>query len=123
MSELVALAWWTSTARTFLPLTILVDEKVFCVHGGLSPSIDSLDHVRNLDRFHEVPHPTAFGDVDMAGVLGALRDNDFDGPMRSDHGRMIWGEQGRPGYGLHDRALGAAYLHGLWEGLSAGKSL
>jgi serine/threonine-protein phosphatase 2A catalytic subunit len=40
----------------FLPLTILVDEKVFCVHGGLSPSIDSLDHVRNLDRFHEVPH-------------------------------------------------------------------
>lgn len=40
----------------FLPLTILVDEKVFCVHGGLSPSIDSLDHIRSLDRFHEVPH-------------------------------------------------------------------
>jgi len=40
----------------FLPLTILIDSKIFCVHGGLSPSIDSLDHIRNLDRFHEVPH-------------------------------------------------------------------
>ena len=41
----------------------------------------------------------------------------FAGPARSDHGRMIWGEQGRAGYGLHDRALGATYLLGLWEGL------
>jgi serine/threonine-protein phosphatase 2A catalytic subunit len=40
----------------YLPLTILVDNKVLCVHGGLSPSIDTLDHIRNLDRFHEVPH-------------------------------------------------------------------
>jgi mannonate dehydratase len=37
--------------------------------------------------------------------------------MRPDHGRMIWGETGRPGYGLHDRALGITYLQGLWEGL------
>jgi mannonate dehydratase len=28
---------------------------------------------------------------------------------------MIWGETGKPGYGLYDRALGAAYLNGLWE--------
>ena len=26
-------------------------------------------------------------------------------------------EKGQPGYGLHDRALGAMYLHGLWEGI------
>jgi mannonate dehydratase len=31
---------------------------------------------------------------------------------------MIWGERGRPGYGLYDRALGATYLEGLWEGLA-----
>lgn len=79
-------------------------------------------HCRNVRRtgerrFHEVPHPTAFGDVDMRGVLAALRESGFSGPMRSDHGRMIWGERGRAGYGLHDRALGAAYLLGLWEGL------
>ncbi len=34
-----------------------------------------------------------------------------------DHGRMIWDEKGRPGYGLYDRALGAMYLSGLWEGI------
>jgi mannonate dehydratase len=80
-------------------------------------------HCRNVrltgpGRFHEVPHPSAYGDVDMRGVLGALHDGGFAGPMRSDHGRMIWGEQGRAGYGLHDRALGATYLFGLWEGLA-----
>jgi len=53
----------------------------------------------------------------MGAVLRALRDTGFAGPMRPDHGRMIWGEKGRPGYGLFDRALGAMYLQGLWEGL------
>jgi mannonate dehydratase len=81
-------------------------------------------HCRNVltdgpRSFHEVPHPSRFGDVDMAAVLAALHDNGFEGPMRPDHGRMIWDETGRPGYGLHDRALGAMYLQGLWEGLSA----
>jgi mannonate dehydratase len=80
-------------------------------------------HCRNVRRtgersFHEVPHPSAYGDVDMRGVLAALHENGFTGPLRSDHGRMIWGERGRAGYGLHDRALGATYLLGLWEGLA-----
>src|SRR5204863_9571968 len=80
-------------------------------------------HCRNVKitgprRFHETPHPSWFGDVDMRAVLRALRDTGFTGRMRPDHGRMIWGEQGRPGYGLHDRALGAMYRQGLWEGLA-----
>ena len=33
---------------------------------------------------------------------------------------MIWGETGRPGYGLYDRALGASYLTGIWEALEKG---
>jgi mannonate dehydratase len=79
-------------------------------------------HCRNVaitgsKQFHEAPHPSRFGDVPMRDVLAALRDVGFAGPMRPDHGRMIWGEIGRPGYGLHDRALGATYLQGLWEGL------
>jgi mannonate dehydratase len=82
-------------------------------------------HCRNIKRsgarsFQEVPHPSEFGDVDMRAVLGALHDTGFAGPIRSDHGRMIWGETGQPGYGLHDRALGAMYLHGLWEGITRG---
>ncbi|XP_027713379.1 serine/threonine-protein phosphatase 2A catalytic subunit beta isoform-like [Vombatus ursinus] len=39
----------------YLPITALVDSQIFCVHGGLSPSIDTLDHIRALDRFKEVP--------------------------------------------------------------------
>ena len=39
----------------------------------------------------------------------------FDGYVRPDHGRMIWGETGRGGYGLYDRALGAMYLQGIIE--------
>ena len=79
-------------------------------------------HCRNVRitgerKFHETPHPSALGGVDLRAVLAALRDTGFSGPMRPDHGRMIWGERGRPGYGLYDRALGATYLQGLWEGL------
>ena len=80
-------------------------------------------HCRNVRitgerQFHETPHPSALGGVDLGEVLRALHDTAFNGPMRPDHGRMIWGERGRPGYGLYDRALGATYLQGLWEGLN-----
>jgi len=84
-------------------------------------------HCRNVAvtgprQFHETAHPSPFGDVDFRRVLGALHATGFSGPMRPDHGRMIWGERGRPGYGLYDRALGAAYLQGVWEGLSGSES-
>jgi mannonate dehydratase len=58
------------------------------------------------------------GGVNLGAVLQELHATGFAGPMRPDHGRMIWGERGRPGYGLYDRALGAMYLQGLWEGLT-----
>jgi mannonate dehydratase len=82
-------------------------------------------HCRNIAvtgprRFEETPHPSCYGDVDLRAVLQVLREIGFAGPMRPDHGRMIWGETGRPGYGLYDRALGATYLYGLWEGLGGG---
>ncbi len=38
----------------YLPMTALVEDSIFCLHGGLSPSVDTLDHVRSLDRFQEV---------------------------------------------------------------------
>lgn len=67
--------------------------------------------------FEETDHPG--GAVDLAAVVRGLAESGFRGPVRPDHGRAIWSETDapavRPGYGLYDRALGAAYLCGLWE--------
>ncbi len=38
----------------YLPLTAVVEDQIFCLHGGLSPSIEALDHIRQLDRVQEV---------------------------------------------------------------------
>lgn len=76
-------------------------------------------HARNValdgpQSFHESGHISASGRIDMAALFRILRENGFDGVIRPDHGRMVWGEQGRPGYGLYDRAMGVCYLNGLW---------
>ena len=82
-------------------------------------------HLRNIlltgERcFEETAHPSSCGSLDMYAIVKALWDSGFDGYVRPDHGRMIWGEEGRPGYGLYDRALGASYILGLWEAVSRG---
>ncbi|MCQ2497901.1 MAG: mannonate dehydratase [Lachnospiraceae bacterium] len=79
-------------------------------------------HVRNLkfnspDDFEESAHLSADGSFDLYEIMRALYDIGFDGPIRPDHGRMIWDEVAMPGYGLYDRALGATYLNGLWEAI------
>nr|GMD28611.1 serine/threonine-protein phosphatase PP2A-2 catalytic subunit [Ipomoea batatas] len=42
----------------YLPLTALIESQVFCLHGGLSPSLDTLDNIRALDRIQEVQKVT-----------------------------------------------------------------
>ena len=79
-------------------------------------------HVRNLKfntptDFEESAHLSSDGSFDMYEIMLALYDIGFNGPIRPDHGRMIWDEVAMPGYGLYDRALGAAYLNGLWEAI------
>ncbi len=79
-------------------------------------------HVRNIrilqDRiFDEAAHKDDSASLNMVEIMKAFHDIGFTGPIRPDHGRMIWGEQGRPGYGLFDRALGAVYLTGLWDSM------
>lgn len=71
----------------------------------------------NETDFYENGHRTADGNVDIYAVVKAMVKNGFKGYVRPDHGRNIWGEDGKPGYGLYDRALGAAYLNGLFEGV------
>ena len=108
-----------------------------CV-GSLASSVENVDnivhmvdkyakmdriafmHMRNIklyddDSFEESGHLSVNGSIDMAAVVEALVKHGFDGYVRPDHGRMIWGEDGKAGYGLYDRALGATYINGLFE--------
>ena len=79
-------------------------------------------HVRNIKftgpgRFEEAAHLSGDGSLDLYEIMKAYYDVGFEGYIRPDHGRMIWDEKGRAGYGLYDRALGASYLNGLWEAI------
>ncbi|WP_458119921.1 mannonate dehydratase [Paenibacillus sp. Z6-24] len=79
-------------------------------------------HIRNVKveengDFQETSHRTIDGTVDIAGIVQAYHEEGFTGYCRPDHGRHLWGEQCRPGYGLYDRALGIMYLWGLWDSL------
>lgn len=82
-------------------------------------------HLRNVkvvdNHFNETAHESNTGSLDMYEIVKTLQDVGFDGYIRPDHGRMIWGEVARPGYGLYDRALGVAYLNGLWEAVKKSK--
>ena len=47
----------------YLSLSAIIEDKIFCVHGGLSPSINTLDQIRTIDRKQEVPHDGAMCDL------------------------------------------------------------
>ena len=78
-------------------------------------------HLRNVkwtddhDSFCEVGHLSCAGSLDMARIVETLVNCGFKGYVRPDHGRNIFGEDAKPGYGLFDRALGCAYINGLFE--------
>ena len=80
-------------------------------------------HIRNVKiledgSFEESAHLSSCGTLDLYEVVKALLET---GHVRPDHGRMIWGETGKPGYGLFDRALGATYINGLFEACEKAK--
>jgi mannonate dehydratase len=101
---------------------------------GSNPSNDIVDmvrefsdripfaHVRNVKvyengDFIETSHRGQDGTVDIVGIMKAYHQSGFKGYIRPDHGRHIWDENCRPGYGLYDRALGIMYLLGIWDSL------
>lgn len=93
------------------------DNDLLAMVEAFAPRIHFV-HARNVKRlsnrdFDEVPHVSHFGSTNLARVVLRLEELRPRVPVRPDHGRMIWGETGRPGYGLYDRALGAMYLQGL----------
>lgn len=86
-------------------------------------------HIRNIKiaengDFEETSHrSTENGTLDLYEIVKTLHDYEFKGYFRPDHGRMIWGEKARPGYGLYDRALGIMYILGIWDSLEKGEGI
>lgn len=103
------------------------NDAVAILESMLEKNRVNFVHARNVKlmggkSFQESAHLSEMGSIDMYRVVKALSDHDFKGSIRPDHGRMIWGETGKPGYGLYDRALGATYLNGLWEAAQKAKA-
>ena len=77
----------------YLSLSAIIDDKVFCVHGGLSPVVNTLDMIRVIDRKQEVPH-----DGYLQLISSAMCD-------------LLWSDPEEiEGWGLSPR--GAGYLFG-----------
>lgn len=80
---------WSHFTRMFdfLTLCVLIDNSIFCVHGGLSPSLQTVDQIKVIDRFREIPH---------------------DGPMAD----LVWSDPdaSRPQFSINSR--GAGYTFG-----------
>lgn len=71
----------------FMTLSVVIENSIFCVHGGLSPSIQTIDQIKMIDRFREIPH---------------------EGPMAD----LVWSDpdEGRPEFSISPR--GAGYTFG-----------
>eukprot|EP01012_Entosiphon_sulcatum_P041314 TRINITY_DN55148_c0_g1_i1.p1 TRINITY_DN55148_c0_g1~~TRINITY_DN55148_c0_g1_i1.p1 ORF type:complete len:307 (+),score=43.80 TRINITY_DN55148_c0_g1_i1:107-1027(+) len=79
----------------YMPLTAVVEGEIFCLHGGLSPSIDTLDHIRSLDRVQDVPH---------------------EGPMCD----LLWSDPDeRCGWGISPRGAGYTFGSDITEQFNA----
>lgn len=90
-----ASVWKTFTDLfDYLPLTALIENQIFCLHGGLSPAIDTLDDIRELDRIQEVPH---------------------EGPMCD----LLWSDpDDRCGWGISPRGAGYTFGQDISQGFN-----
>lgn len=80
----------------FLPLTAVVENQLFCLHGGLSPKLNTLDMVRQLDRVQEVPH-----DGPMCDLLWSDPDDEVDG----------WGSSPRGAGFIFGKSVSQEFIH------------
>uniref|UniRef100_M4C5P3 Serine/threonine-protein phosphatase n=1 Tax=Hyaloperonospora arabidopsidis (strain Emoy2) TaxID=559515 RepID=M4C5P3_HYAAE len=71
----------------FLPLGALIDKRLLCLHGGLSPALHHLDQLRMLHRFQEIPPDGIFADI-------------------------VWSDPDAKTRGFHMSPRGAGYIFG-----------
>jgi serine/threonine-protein phosphatase PPG1 len=64
----------------YIPVAALIDQRIFCTHGGLSPSMQTIDQIRVLPRFQEIPFEGLLTDLmwsdpetDISGFLLSKR--------------------------------------------------
>jgi serine/threonine-protein phosphatase 2A catalytic subunit len=82
-----------------LSLSLFRAPQIFCLHGGLSPSIDTLDHIRSIDRIQEVPH---------------------EGPMCD----LLWSDpDDRCGWGISPRGAGYTFGQDISEAFNHNNGL
>eukprot|EP00035_Acanthoeca_spectabilis_P022554 m.444400 g.444400 ORF g.444400 m.444400 type:complete len:375 (-) comp19095_c0_seq1:111-1235(-) len=83
----------------YLPLVALVDNQIFCPHGGLSPTFNTLDQIAELERVQEVPH---------------------DGPICD----LLWSDpEEREGWGISPRGAGYTFGQDVTEQFNATNGL
>ncbi|KAI9361255.1 Metallo-dependent phosphatase-like protein [Zopfochytrium polystomum] len=59
-----ALVWsYFTDMFDYLVLSVVIDDTILCVHGGLSPSLHTIDQIRVIDRFREIPHEGPMADL------------------------------------------------------------
>lgn len=77
----------------YIPLTAVVENQIFCLHGGLSPSIKTLNDIRDLTRVQEVPENGAGSD-------------------------LLWSDPDDAAVGFKDSPRGAGFLFGAVPSIS-----
>jgi len=92
---------WQSFTDLFdyLPLAALIENQIFCPHGGLSPSIENLDQIRQLERVQEIPH---------------------EGPICD----LMWSDpEDREGWGISPRGAGYTFGQDITEQFNSANGL
>lgn len=57
-----------------LPVAARIDDKILCMHGGLSPDLHNLDQIRNLQRPTDVPDTGLLCDLLWSDPSNDIRD-------------------------------------------------
>jgi len=86
-------------------------DKIFFAH------IRNIKYLNETD-FIETSHKESDGSIPILSIVEILQKNNYKYYIRPDHGRQLWNEKCRPGYGLYDRALGIMYLNGIIDYLN-----